>query len=288
MPELAEIETVRRRIEKSMKGKKISEIVLEEDDRFLFAFAKVKDVRKALTGAKIKGAGRKGKYFWLELHRKPWPLFHLGMSGNIAIRPAKAKQGIFTRGWGGPKMWSEGKKENRIWFSRLLMVLSDGTEVSLTDPRRFGRMWLLDQNPMEHPRIKKLGPDPLIDFPKTHELALKLKKRRAPIKSVLLDQALFAGIGNWLADEILFQAKINPHTLASQLRASQVVALHKQTLAVVRKAVRVHADYDRFPETWLFRHRWGKNKNALTARGQKIIHDQIGGRTAAWVPSAQK
>ncbi len=293
MPELAEIETVRRRVTTSMKGKKIAEIVVEEDDRFLFAFAKVAAVRKALTGAKVTGAGRKGKYFWLEFDRKPWPIFHLGMSGNIAILPAKArKQGTYSRGWGGPKMWSEGKKEKsaekRLWFSRLLMIMNDGSEVALTDPRRFGRMWLTDKDPLEHPRIKKLGYDPLIDFPNVADLEKRLKKRKAPIKSVLLDQSLFAGIGNWLADEILFQAKITPHRLASEFETADVKVLRKKILEVVKQAVKVDADYDRFPVNWLFHHRWGKNKTAKTARGQKIIHEQIGGRTAAWVPSAQK
>jgi len=293
MPELAEIETVRKRVVRTMKGKKIREIVLEEEDRFLFAFVKTTAVRKALTGAKVTGAGRKGKYFWLELDRKPWPLFHLGMSGNMAILPAKSlKSGAFSRGWGGPKMWSEGKngdaRDRRLWFSRLLMILNDGSEVALTDPRRFGRMWLIDQHPLEHPRLKKLGPDPLIDFPSASALALKLRKRRAPIKSVLLDQALFAGIGNWLADEILFQAKLNPHRLASDLSLAQVKTLRTKTLDVVRKAVRLDADYDRFPAHWLFHHRWGKNKNAKTSAGKKIIHESIGGRTAAWVPALQK
>lgn len=292
MPELAEIETVRRRMLKSMSDKRIKKIVLEEDDRFLFAFAKVSAVRKALVGAKVLGTGRKGKYFWLEFDRKPWPIFHLGMTGNIAILPAKSlKSGVFSRGWGGPKMWSEGKKpdakDKRLWFSRLLMILDDGTEVALTDPRRFGRMWLSPSDPLDHPRIKKLGFDPLIDFPSVKVLELRLSKRRAPIKSVLLDQALFAGVGNWLADEILFQAKLSPHHLASDLNPAQVKVLRSKTLEVVKRAVQVSADYERFPASWLFHHRWGKNKNAKTRSGQKIVHESIGGRTAAWVPSVQ-
>jgi formamidopyrimidine-DNA glycosylase len=202
------------------------------------------------------------------------------------------RSGNFNRGWGGPKMWSEGKKpgaqDKRLWFSRLLMILDDGTEVALTDPRRFGRMWLCDEDPSEHPRIKKLGFDPLIDFPSAKDLEPRLGKRRAPIKSILLDQSLFAGIGNWLADEILFQAKISPHHLGSALNPRQVKTLHNKILEVVKLAVRVGADYERFPQSWLFHHRWGKNKNAKTHAGKKIIHENIGGRTAAWVPSVQK
>jgi len=120
------------------------------------------------------------------------------------------------------------------------------------------------------------------------ELGLRLKTRKKAIKAVLLDQTLFAGVGNWLADEILYQARLSPHHLASDLTAAQTKALHKSVLAVVKKAVSVSADYERFPKTWLFHHRWGRVKNSKTSRGQKIIHEEVGGRTTAWVPGWQK
>ena len=289
MPELAEVETVRRQIEKHLQGRKIKDVVLDSSDRYLFAFAAPKLVAKALKGAKIVGTGRKGKYFWIELDRKPWPIFHLGMSGNIAILDPNAKALGHQNAWGGAKLWSERNQElrERLWFSRLLISMDKGIEMAFIDPRRFGRMWLTE-DPWENSRVKKLGFDPLLDFPKPAVLADRLKKRKKAIKSVLLDQSLFAGIGNWLADEILFQARLSPHHLASELNLLQVKVLHKQVLAVVKKAVSVHADYERFPKSWLFHERWGKSKTAKTSRGQKIIHEQIGGRTTAWVPGWQK
>ncbi len=288
MPELAEVETVRRNIDKLLKNRKIKEIVLDPTDRFLFAFAKAKEVQKALKGAKITGTGRKGKYFWLKLNRKPWPVFHLGMTGNISLLEPKKKTG-HVKAWGGPSMWSEGQQNvrERLWFSRLLLVFEGGYEMALTDPRRFGRMWLSD-DPETSPKIKKLGFDPLLDFPKAKDLGLRLGRRKMAIKSVLLDQTLFAGVGNWLADEILYHARISPHRWASSLSSTEVKMLHKEVLRVVKKAVAVSADYERFPKNWLFHHRWGKSKKAQTSRGQKIIHDDIGARTAAWVPGWQK
>ena len=296
MPELAEVETVCRQINKQMVGRKIKEVEADASDRYLFAFAQVNDVRKALVGAKVLGTGRKGKYFWLELDRKPWPVFHLGMSGNVALlnpSAAKTKKEAKELGpekiWGGAKMWSERDQDlsDRMWFCRLLLKADKGFEMAFIDPRRFGRMWLTD-DPWTQSRIKKLGYDPLIDFPSAKILGEKLKKRKKSIKSVLLDQGLFAGIGNWLADEILFQARLSPHHLASELKPKQVTELHKQVLTVVKKAVAVSADYERFPKTWLFHERWGKSKTAKTSRGQKIIHEEIGGRTTAWVPGWQK
>jgi formamidopyrimidine-DNA glycosylase len=264
-------------------------VIVDADDRYLFAFANIKDVKKALTNSKIIGTGRKGKYFWLELDRKPWPIFHLGMSGNVAIfDPGASKKSVHEKVWGGAKMWSERDQtlRERLWFCRLLLKLDKKLEMAFVDPRRFGRMWLAN-DPLEHPRIKKLGFDPLIDFPTVKVLSERLKKRKKAIKAVLLDQTLFAGIGNWLADEILYQAKLSPHHLASGLTAAQIKQLHKFVLSVVKKAVAVSADYERFPKAWLFHDRWGKVKNSKTSRGQ-IIHEEIGGRTTAWVPGWQK
>lgn len=289
MPELAEVETVRKQIAKRMKGRKIKTVVADGTDRWLFAFVKTAELKKALAGAKVKGAGRKGKYFWLELDRKPWPIFHLGMSGNVALFDPSSKKTIAHEHiWGGAKMWAERNQElrDRLTYCHLLLECDKGFEFAFIDPRRFGRVWLAD-DPWEHPRIKQLGYDPLIDFPSAKVLGEKLAKRRKAIKAVLLDQSLFAGIGNWLADEILFTARQNPHTLASKLTPKQIKTLHAAVLRVVKKAVAVDADYERFPKNWLFNERWGKSKNAKTSKGQKIIHEEIGGRTTAWVPGYQ-
>lgn len=286
MPELAEVEAVRRRLEKELKGRKIQEVSFEEGDRFLFAHVPAETVRRALVGARVKGAGRKGKYFWLELDRKPWPIFHLGMSGNIALLHP-GTQGHHEKSWGGAKLWSERGTglPNRLWFCRLLLTFDRGREMAFTDPRRFGRMWLAD-DPWNHPAIQRLGFDPMIDFPSARALAPYLARRKNTIKAVLLDQKLFAGVGNWLADEILYQARISPRRLASSLTATEVRLLRASTLKVIRHAVKVGADYERFPKSWLFHVRWGKAKGARTARG-KIIHEEIGGRTTAWVPKWQ-
>lgn len=286
MPELPEVETVCRRISGALKGRRIAEVHAEKDDRFLFAFAPLEEVKEAMIGARFRGTGRRGKYFWLELDRRPWLLVHLGMTGNVEIRAAKGKEHV--KSWGGVRLWSEKQdRRGRLFFCRLLLVADDGTEIALTDPRRFGRIWLADE-PLLHPRVRNLGFDPLVRFPKAAELHAILKKRKAPIKAVLLDQKLFAGVGNWIADEILFQAGIAPRRAASTLSLTEVKRLHAKTLVVIRKAVAVEADYERFPRTWLFHHRWGKNANARTHGKQKVVHEEIGGRTTAWVPGRQK
>jgi len=95
-------------------------------------------------------------------------------------------------------------------------------------------------------------------------------------------------VGNWIADEVLYQAGLDPRRPASSLSREEVGRLRARTRAVVRRAVSVDADAARFPRTWLFHHRWGREDGARTARGEPIVHLTVGGRTTAWVPSRQR
>ena len=125
-------------------------------------------------------------------------------------------------------------------------------------------------------------------MPSIAEFTHLVAKRKAPIKGVLLDQGFAAGVGNWIADEVLYQACVAPHRRACELTPAEVKSVRACLSRIVVKAVKVNADEDRFPRTWLFRHRWGRSPDATTARGEKIIHRTIAGRTTAWVPQRQK
>lgn len=285
MPELPEVETTRKNVFRALKGKRLTEVLPDEEDLIVFDQATPTEVKDALEGARVTGSGRKGKYFWLELDRKPWPVFHLGMTGDAEIRK---KTGRFIKAWGGSERSFRKKDEDLkfIPFCRLRLTAEDGTEVAFTDPRRFGRIRLA-VDPLNEARISKLGFDPLLSFPKPKELFALLQKRRAAIKAVLLDQSLFAGVGNWIADEILYQAKLDPHRLASKLSATEVARLRTKLLSIIKKSVSVGADYEKYPKSWMFHYRWGKGKDAKVS-GRSITHDTIGGRTTAWVPELQK
>jgi formamidopyrimidine-DNA glycosylase len=287
MPELPEVETIRRQLEKACVRKRIQSVFVDEKDRFVFRKNRPQAVKKALLDARIRKVRRRGKYFWFELNRKPWILFHLGMTGNIEIRGKES----YRKAWGGKAIW-EGREHllsngPHPRFCRLFFELSDGGAIAFTDPRRFGRIQLVE-DPLHEPPLNKLGPDPLEDFPNLRALQKLLSGRKAPIKSLLLDQHLFAGVGNWIADEVLYQAGISPHRLARDLSLAEIKELRAKTLKVIRQAVRLDADYSRYPDFWLFHDRWGKRKEAYTSRGYEIRHDTIGGRTSAWVPALQK
>ena len=292
MPELPEIETIRSRLHRTLKGKRIASVVVDEEDFVCYDQAEPLEVAKALRGATVTGTGRKGKYFWLELDRKPWLVLHMGMTGNVQIRRARKGKLDTQWGWGGLQLWSTPKTRAEIEvgkpprFCRLFLVLENGVEVAVTDPRRFGRV-RLSEAPHATPAIGRLGYDPLQEFPTAKKLREILSRRRVAIKAVLLDQSVFAGVGNWIADEILYQAGINPHRLACELSLVEVTKLRHKLLSIIETSVGFEADYDLYPKRWLFHHRWGKGKNAQDYRGRPLLFETIGGRTTAWVPDVQ-
>jgi formamidopyrimidine-DNA glycosylase len=264
VPELPEVETVRRLAERTLRGRRIAAVAVAED-RLVFDRVAPRAVAAALRGATVTGARRKGKHFWLELDRRPWPLFHLGMSGWFHA----------YRDGGRPRFW------------KLEIATEDGRRLAMTDPRRLGRIRLRSE-PLAEAPLAGLGLDVLDELPPSGELGRLLRRRATPVKAALLDQALLAGVGNWIADEVLYQAAIDPRRPASRLSPGELARLRRALALVVRRAVRVGADDARFPRTWLFHHRWGKKKDARTARGERIVHLTVGGRTTAFVPDRQR
>ena len=278
MPELPEVEAARTLVMRAARGRRITRVIAA-DDPIVFEGVPAARFRRALTGRKILGAHRHGKHLWLELDERPWPCFHFGMSGGLYAPDRKAV-----------KLKSSRSHGDQTWpprFMKLRLVLDDGGELVYADARRLGRV-RLRHDPAAEPPISRLGFDALVALPTARALADVLATRSAPIKAVLLDQSFSAGVGNWIADEVLYQARIAPGRPARTLSAEEVRRLRAAIRLVVGTAVRLGADGDRFPRSWLFHRRWGRQLGAVTARGQSIRHDTVGGRTTAWVPAVQR
>lgn len=265
MPELPEVEAARKAALRHLKGRRVLQARCWPDS-IVLSGVPPRLFEKTLLGATIEDAGRFGKHLWLVLDRRPWPVFHFGMTGRFHFLAVS---------------------EDRPRFLKLELTLDDGRRFAFTDARRFGRLRLA-RDPRSEPPLARLGHDPLFGLPATAQLAREIGSRHAPIKAVLLDQATFAGVGNWIADEVLYQAGIRPQRPASDLSMIEVARLRATLLRVIRRAVAVDADSDRFPPGWLFHHRWGRVKGAKTTDGLAIVHDTVGGRTTAWVPSRQR
>lgn len=277
MPELPEVERARRLAARITVGRTIVAVSCAEDPIVFDGVSRAR-VRRALRGRTVVDTHRRGKHFWLELDQRPWPCFHLGMTGDVRTRsdePIHLASGPATK--------------NDTWpprFMKLHLTMGDGGELAVTNKRRLGRI-RLREDPASEPPINALGFDPLLDLPSPSRFAEQLSTRSAVIKSLLLDQGFAAGVGNWIADEVLFQAGVDPRRRANTLSPQESKKLRLTLRGVIETAVRADADKARFPRHWLFHQRWGRQTGARV-RGRLVEHLTIGGRTTAWVPSAQR
>jgi formamidopyrimidine-DNA glycosylase len=280
VPELPEVETVRRIFDRVLTGKKIVNAEIAPDEIVLKGIDP-QIVHQAVEGRTVTGTGRKGKYFWLELDEKPWLFGHLGMAGWVRELGAPT---IRLREHGKAPFEDETGKTR---FLKMGLEAEDGKRVVMTDGRRLARLWLCEA-PRLDAAIAKLGPDCYTELPDTDALYEAIRKRTAPVKALLLDQALFCGVGNWIADEVLYHAGVRPSRLGKELGKEEVERMRTALAAIIGKAVDVGADHDHFPKEWLFHVRWGGARGDDLIEGQEILREQIGGRTTAWVPSRQK
>ncbi|KAI4203793.1 MAG: hypothetical protein LQ350_001619 [Teloschistes chrysophthalmus] len=290
MPEIGEVARIVHYLHKHLVGKTLAVVKAQHDEN---VFGKVgtsaAEFEKALTGKKVVGARQQGKYFWLVMSSPPHPLFHFGMAGWWKIRNEETA-------YYKPSKPSEPTWPPKYWKFTLETAESPKTEHAFVDLRRFGRIRLIDCAGEEMRNVSPLkenGPDPVIDKDILTEewLVQKLQSKHVPVKALLLDQANISGIGNWVGDELLLDAKIHPEQYSNTLTAAQMKQLHKSIHYVCSTAVELRAESDKFPETWLFKHRWGKGKKDDPQRlpnGEKIKFLTVGGRTSAIIPTIQK
>ncbi|OGR87393.1 MAG: DNA-formamidopyrimidine glycosylase [Elusimicrobia bacterium RIFCSPHIGHO2_02_FULL_57_9] len=203
MPELPEVETVRRALEKRLVGLKVTAYEL---GRPTFYRRPPAQALKSLVGSTIEAVRRRGKYLLLSLSGKQELALHLGMSGRLIL--AKAN----------------GSHKPHLRFSLFI----DGQALEFHDARRFGRVGC---------RLPELGPEPLDAAFNAHYLRQALRGRKAPIKALLMDQEIVAGIGNIYATEALFASGIRPDRKAGRLSAGEIKRLGSAIKKILARAV---------------------------------------------------
>lgn len=278
MPELPEVEFGRRQLERHAVGRRVAKVRCA-DDRIVFDGCTPRRCASVLRGAQINAACRRGKQLWLELDAGPAVLLHFGMTGRFVVPqenplPLASTPAAETHSW-PPRFW------------KLQLELDDGGRIAMTNARRLGRIRLRD-DPCHCPPISKLGFDPLLDLPSASEFGRRLAARRGNVKGKLLDQSFIAGVGNWIADEVLFAAKLSPHRSIESLDSAEGRRLHSALRRIIVKAVSVDADATKFPRTWLFHRRWGHQRGGRTSAGETIRIETVAGRSTAWVPALQR
>ncbi|KAL4451273.1 hypothetical protein ABPG77_009345 [Micractinium sp. CCAP 211/92] len=278
MPELPEVENARQLVAKHAEGKRIKKATVADDEKVINDIAP-QQLQEALSGRTLVAAKRRGKQMWWELDTGPALLLHFGMTGGLCIK------GV------GAAHYKSFTIDDAAWppkYCKIELEFEDGTQLAFCDPRRFAKVRFLEA-PEERPPISELGWDPILDWPPLEPFAARLGAQRRAIKAVLLDQSFSAGVGNWVADEVLYQARIHPEQPANSIPEEQVSALHRAIRGVCQLAVDADADSDRFPDDWLFHYRWGKGSSTKSKVGGNVIdHITVGGRTSAFVPALQK
>lgn len=215
MPELPEVETVRRGLQPALEGQKLKSVIVRRPNlRIPFP----KDFAKRLVGKKILRLSRRAKYLLLHIEGGDVAIIHLGMSGYMTILEKNALE--------------PGKHDHVDFCTRA------GVTVRFNDARRFGLMTLTTEAELEHHKlIKNIGPDPLGNSFNDAVLAAALKGRATPIKAALLDQKTVAGLGNIYVSESLFRAGISPKRLAKAVQGERAEKLTRAIRDVLGEAI---------------------------------------------------
>lgn len=303
MPELAEVEFYRKRWALAATGEQVVDVLLHEKKKLLRQI-EASGFRRAMIGATFTSSEARAKQMLFRFRRSTgaaasreiWLGIHLGMSGELVVQPPTYQAGkhdhlvIVTKPVKGPAAAAPRRRRGAT------VQDSAGHALVLNDPRMFGRV-LFHVGDEPPAWWTKIAPSLLsATFTPAAVADFLQRRRRAPIKAVLLMQERFPGIGNWMADEILWRARIHPARAAGTLSASDVRTLWRESRHVCRLALDAIAGRGKtlprdlnvnIPRTWLFKHRWHRGgKDPIT--GTPLAHATIGGRTTCWSPARQK
>ncbi len=260
MPELPEVATYQNYFTQAALDQKIVSVEVYEP-RVVRVSPEM--LVQRVVGQTFIGTERIGKQLFAQLSDTSWLTIHFGMTGSLR----------YFRG-----------REDTPRFTKVLFGLTDGYFIAFRCPRILGRIGLTDDL-AEFQKEKKLGPDaqkvPLAAF---HD---RLSRRKGLIKPLLLNQSLVAGLGNWIVDEILYQAHIHPMTRADQLTEDEVNIIYEKMRYIVATAIEHEARYEDFPQDFLVTYRW-LERDGHPLQAKNIERIVVGGRGTYYCPDEQK
>ncbi len=224
MPELPEVETIRRELDREVVGRRIKTVELSSTARRTIRRHKgPKEFQSGLEGAKVTGVHRKGKYL----------LFSLDGAG-------KAKTLVVHLGMSGQLLLVKRTKEPRDRHTKVVVTFTQGGQLRFVDPRTFGEMFVTTPEDVDKqvPELAHLGFDPIEDIMSWLRLSALLQQKKTRLKTLLMDQRFVAGIGNIYADEILFAAGLRFDRESTSLTSQEVRRLHRSMVEVLSDAVK--------------------------------------------------
>lgn len=268
MPELPEVETYRRFLEETSLFQTVTHFYVEDHKLLTTDYD---TLNRSLMGNQFTGTHRVGKNLFVRTRTATVLLLHFGMTGSLAyFRDA----------------------EDTPRFARIIFSFDNGFKLGFLCPRKFERVGLTEDIP-GYLRSKKLGKDALEIAPS--DLSQTLSRKKAPVKSVLMDQSTLAGLGNWIVDDVLFLAGVHPERIASSLSAAETERVHAAIGEVLVTAIEKEAVYSHFPPHFLIHAReWDTSPHAdpkahlLCPRcGRDVQKNYVGGRATYFCASCQ-
>jgi formamidopyrimidine-DNA glycosylase len=280
VPELPEVETVRRTLAESVIGARVVGLWLSGLPLRMQRPVDARALGRVCKAAELVAARRRAKYLLLDFRaasgRPGTVLVHLGMSGRVLVKPAT---------------------EARPRHTHVVWQLADGREIRFIDPRRFGMVRAFKAGEEAHaPELAELGVEPFgPEFTAAHLLA-RARRAHRPLKTFLLDQKAVVGVGNIYTSEALFVAGLHPHRLASKLTAEQAERLHDAIVRTLQQAIDHRgtslSDYvDAFGETGfnqLSLAVYGRQGQACPRCGSKVSATVTQGRATFFCPACQR
>jgi formamidopyrimidine-DNA glycosylase len=276
LPEGPEVETVRRGLHERVAGRSITSALAtgrRSVRRYGDGPAALRAFNDDVTGLRITGTGRRGKYLWLTTDRGEL-LVHLRMSGQVLMHSANDPVALHTH---------------------IQLHLDDGQQIRFVDPRTFGEVWRTDNVDAE---LAHIGPDASAGAGDVEWFVSLLRSRRAPVKSVLLDQGFVAGIGNIYSDEILHRAGVRPIRRADTVTRPQARRIAQFTVEVLESAIALggsslrdgqYVDVDGQHGTAAQTHRvYDRVHHGCGTCGGAVTRTVIGGRSSHWCRTCQR
>jgi formamidopyrimidine-DNA glycosylase len=253
-----------RRVWARGHGEKVLRVVTRNIHSPVWRGVRPANLVTTLTGKLLTGSETHGKQMLFQFGRDVWLGVHLGMTGDLSLKPMNYRL---------------GKHDH-------LALQQANHWLVFTDQRRFGRLRLAQGT--SRPNWWTRLPPPILSTRFTKEWVAEFcaRRQRTPLKALLLMQERFPGIGNWMADEILWRARLSPKIPAGKLTPAAVGKLYRSIRWVTASALKQMDENWEFPATWLFTHRW--EAGGLCPRcGAKLAREKIGGRTTCWCPVEQ-
>lgn len=275
MPELPEVETVVKGLRPLVKDKIITGVEIREQKMIAYPKNDITAFKQNLLSSKIKDVERRGKYIIFILDSDQNMVIHLRMTGKLLVKEVE---------------------EFRDQHTHVIFKLNDGQEIRFNNVRKFGRVYLIDKkHPEQAGSLAELGPEPLSSELSLADFKKLFKKRRAIIKSLLLNQHFIAGIGNIYADEILFRAGVKPERKADSLTTKEIARIYHSMREILEKGiiyggtsfsdyVNAFGEKGSFQEELRVHQREGEECPTCAGRIKKI---KISGRSTYFCPKCQ-